>query len=51
MAGTYHLVCHDCQEEGMYDDHTDAVDARTEHERETSHRMTVQDITRSVPTS
>ena len=44
MDETYHLVCHECPEEGVYEDRRDADSARERHEGETDHRMTVLDI-------
>jgi hypothetical protein len=47
MDETFHLVCHDCPEEGVYDDRRDAETARETHELESDHRMTMLDIAAS----
>lgn len=44
MGGTYHVVCHECPVEGMFDERTDAVETVDAHERETGHRLSVLDI-------
>lgn len=44
MDETFHLVCHECPEEGVYDDRREAVAARDHHQREADHRMTMLDI-------
>ncbi|MFB6074717.1 MAG: hypothetical protein ABEJ89_06865 [Haloarculaceae archaeon] len=50
MAGTFHVVCHDCTLEGVYEERGDAVDARDRHEAETEHRVSCADIGRSAAT-
>jgi len=49
MGETYHVVCHECPEEGVYDSRSEAVAARDGHTDETDHRATMLDISRAVP--
>jgi len=44
MDGVFHLVCHECPEEGVYEDRTTAVSVLERHEREADHRMSLLDI-------
>lgn len=44
MGGTIHVVCHECTEEGVYEDLTEAVTVRETHVDETGHRISVLDI-------
>jgi hypothetical protein len=37
----YHLVCHDCQEEAMLTDRTDAKARRADHQASTDHRTSL----------
>ncbi|MFB6224620.1 MAG: hypothetical protein ABEH86_13235 [Haloarcula sp.] len=47
MVGTYHVVCHECSFEGLFDDRTTAKRKRDTHEAECGHQMSLLDI--SVP--
>lgn len=44
MGEAFHLVCHECPEEGVYEERRNAVRAMERHERETDHRMTFLNI-------
>jgi hypothetical protein len=44
MDEAFHLVCHDCPEEGVYGDRRSAESALERHEREAGHRMSLLDI-------
>lgn len=48
MGGKYHFVCHDCTEEGVYSDHTEALSARDSHVDRTDHRVSVGKISDQV---
>lgn len=45
MGKGFHLVCHECTEEGVYGDRQRAVSARERHERDADHRVSLLDIT------
>lgn len=44
MGAVFHLVCHECSEEGVYEKRSTAVSALERHERDADHRMTLLDI-------
>lgn len=44
MGGKYHVVCHECTEEGVLDDHDAARTLRAEHEAATGHRVSSKQI-------
>lgn len=44
MGGQFHFVCHECSEEEVYEDRSEATDARETHVRETDHRVSLQNI-------
>lgn len=44
MGGWFHFVCHECAEEGVYSDRTEAAAARETHVKLTDHRVSLQDI-------
>jgi hypothetical protein len=44
MGEAFHLVCHDCTEEGVYDDRGAAESALECHRRDVDHRMSLLDI-------
>lgn len=48
MGGTFHFVCHECTEEGMYSDRTEAMATRDSHVARTDHRVSVQNISEPV---
>lgn len=48
MAGKYHVVCHECLEERVFDDRESARTLRAEHEAETGHRVSSDRIDRPV---
>lgn len=49
MVGAYHLVCHECPFEGLFDDRAAAVREREEHESATGHRTSLLDISEPKP--
>lgn len=49
MEEAFHVVCHECPEEGLYERRRDAVSIRDEHADETGHRVSMLDIDRAVP--
>lgn len=44
MTGRYHVVCHECAFEGLYEARSVAVGQRDAHESEHGHRMSLLDI-------
>lgn len=48
MEGMFHFVCHECAEEGVYDDRSDAKTARDAHVDETAHRVSLRQIADGV---
>jgi len=44
MGEAFHVVCHECPEEGLYESRSDAVDSRDSHADETDHRVSMLDI-------
>jgi len=42
--GKYHVVCHECPEEGMVEDEVTADRVRETHETETGHRMSCENL-------
>jgi hypothetical protein len=51
MSGTYHVVCHECPFEGLYEGQTTALDERRAHIDEHGHRVSKLEISRSDPTA
>lgn len=49
MSGVYHVVCHDCRFEGVYETAADAEAASGEHRREHGHRVSLLEIERPEP--
>jgi len=49
MEGVYHVVCHDCQFEGLYESDGVAIDVYESHEAEHGHRVSYLEITRPEP--
>lgn len=47
MEEAFHLVCHDCPEEGVYGNRMTAEAARERHASEADHRLSLMDV--SVP--
>lgn len=45
----FHVVCHECPEEGIYESASAARTARDDHRAETGHRVSLLDIGRSAP--
>jgi hypothetical protein len=46
MSGVYHVVCHECPFEGLYDGATSADIERRTHVDEHGHRVSQLEITR-----
>ena len=44
MGGLFHFVCHECTEEGVYEDRSEAVAVRDSHVDRTDHRVSVQNV-------
>lgn len=44
MDERFHFVCHECAEEGVYEDRGTALAARDEHVARTDHRVSTRDI-------
>jgi len=44
MAGRYHVVCHECAFEGLYEDPSVAEGQRDAHASASGHRMSLCDI-------
>lgn len=44
MGERFHFVCHECTEEGVYDDREAALAARNEHVEATDHRVSMENI-------
>lgn len=42
--GTYHVVCHDCAEEGIFEDEAAARGLQDAHEETTNHRVSCMEI-------
>ncbi len=49
MGGKFHFVCHECVEEGVYADRSEAVTARDTHVDRTGHRVSLRQITEAEP--
>ncbi|MBV0900539.1 hypothetical protein [Haloarcula salina] len=49
MVGAYHLVCHECPFEGLFDDRATAERERAAHESTTDHQTTLLDISEPEP--
>lgn len=49
MREVFHVVCHECAEEGLYESRSDAVSSRESHVDETGHRVSMLDIGRAAP--
>ena len=48
MGGTYHFVCHECPEEGVYSDRNEALAVRDDHVDHTGHRVSMSNISSPV---
>lgn len=48
MGGRFHFVCHECTEEGVYEDRGEALATRDEHVERTGHRVSLEDIAEQV---
>jgi len=44
MGEAFHVVCHECPEEGIYENRQAAVSARESHAEETGHRTSMLDV-------
>lgn len=44
MEPAYHFVCHECPEEGVYADRSEAEGVRDAHVERTDHRVSLQDV-------
>lgn len=44
MAESYHVVCHECAFEGLYEDPSVAEGQRDAHASASGHRMSLRDI-------
>ena len=44
MAGSYHVVCHECAFEGLYEDASVAEGQRDAHTSDSGHQMSLRDI-------
>lgn len=51
MGGFYHVVCHDCPFEGLYESAAGAADAVESHSDEWDHRLSQLEISRPQPTA
>ncbi|ACV47522.1 hypothetical protein Hmuk_1401 [Halomicrobium mukohataei DSM 12286] len=49
MEEAFHVVCHECSEEGVYESRSDAVATREAHADGTSHRVSLLAIGPAVP--
>lgn len=49
MDRVYHVTCHECAFEGMFEDHGTALDEWNEHGREDDHRVSLLELDRPVP--
>lgn len=48
MGERYHFVCHECAEEGVYGDHSEAITVKESHVRRTGHRVSLSNIESQV---
>lgn len=48
MGAAFHVVCHECSEEGVYESQTEAVSLREAHADETGHRVSMMEIEPAV---
>ena len=46
MSGVYHVVCHECPFEGLYDGAASADDERRTHAAEHDHRVSQLELSR-----
>lgn len=44
MGERFHFVCHECTEEGVYDDRDEALATKDEHVARTDHRVSMENI-------
>jgi hypothetical protein len=51
MSGAYHVVCHDCPFEGLYESSASALEEIERHTSEYDHRMSDLEISRSRQTA
>ena len=49
MGEAFHVVCHECPEEGVYESRAAAVSERADHTDETGHRVSMLAIGPAVP--
>lgn len=49
MGEAFHVVCHECSEEGVYESRPAAASVREDHTDETSHRVSMLEIESAVP--
>jgi len=49
MGDAFHVVCHECPEEGVYDSRSRAESACDSHTDETDHNVTMLDISPVAP--
>lgn len=49
MERAYHVTCHECTFEGVFEDHRTALDEWNEHERDDDHRVSILEIGRPSP--
>lgn len=44
MGKRFHFVCHECTEEGVYEDREAALSTRDDHVAQTDHRVSLENI-------
>ncbi|SFR93023.1 hypothetical protein SAMN05216559_1203 [Halomicrobium zhouii] len=44
MGERFHFVCHECTEEGVYEDRDEALDVKNDHVAATEHRVSMENI-------
>ncbi len=49
MGGSFHVTCHGCRFEGVYDDHAEATADRQRHELDSDHPVSLLEIDRPDP--
>lgn len=49
MGETFHVVCHECTEEALFESRSDAVASRELHADKTGHRVSMLEIGTPVP--
>ena len=48
MGEKYHFVCHECDEEGVYRDRSEAVSVRDAHVDRMDHRVSLRNIAKQT---